>query len=62
MHQETSLRPRPLPLFLEAKGSGKSKVRPPLHGKLLVVTPAAKDVRDIAWTFHDALPLHNSAP
>ena len=38
----------PLTFFQEATGSGKSNVRPHLHSKLLVLTPAAKDVRDIA--------------
>ena len=46
---ESSVRDRrPLTLFQEATGSGKSTVRPHLHRTLLVLTPAAKDVRDIA--------------
>ena len=70
---ESSVRDRRLlTLFRGATGGGKSKVRPErnaeklaelpdFHGKLLVLTCAAKDVEDIAWAFHGDLPLQNSA-
>ena len=38
----------PLTQFQEATGGGNSNVRTHLHSKLLVLTPAAQDVRDIA--------------